>query len=141
MSEVAWKSKQTQTYSWKKAHQKLRTATQANKGGHRNFVTKVRRRYSGMSCKMICSLCERIAKRGRTSANSHADDTSEENCCGGGRSRVQGLPSDERSSSNTTRAAESSGSRKYRNRARCACRRNRATARNQSNIHYWPNRV
>ena len=39
--EVAYKSKRTQIYSWKKAHQKLRVATQANKGGHRKICDKV----------------------------------------------------------------------------------------------------
>nr|CCA28160.1 conserved hypothetical protein [Albugo laibachii Nc14] len=38
--EVAYKSKRTQIYSWKKAHQKLRVATQANNGGHRKIRGK-----------------------------------------------------------------------------------------------------
>lgn len=40
ISDVAYKSKRTQIYSWKKAHQKLRAAAQANKGGHRKIRDK-----------------------------------------------------------------------------------------------------
>nr|CCA25875.1 conserved hypothetical protein [Albugo laibachii Nc14] len=40
LSEFAYKSKRTQIYSWKKRHQKLRAATQANKGSHRKIRDK-----------------------------------------------------------------------------------------------------
>nr|CCA20314.1 conserved hypothetical protein [Albugo laibachii Nc14] len=56
ISEVAYKSKRTHIYSWEKAHQKLRAATQANKGGHRKIRDK-----EGVSTAMLTIQAKKVA--------------------------------------------------------------------------------
>nr|CCA17419.1 conserved hypothetical protein [Albugo laibachii Nc14] len=122
ISQVAYKSKRTQIYSWKKAHQKLRAATQANKGGHRKirykgtatllsndleneivrFVNELRNEGVPVLTAMLTIQAKKVAAETAVSPFSASRLLGE---------RVQGSPSDERSSTNTRRAAESSGSR------------------------------